>query len=145
MNKLVKDAIILGSIGFVAGLLVSFVIYFFSGALTMEGPNNVSTTRLALKILVGGLQGALAMSTTVFYSIESWSLLMATLTHFVVTMAGLMIMASIQGWLNFADRTFILILILMLIIYALIWVLQYISYRRTLKEMNEEIHRIKRK
>ncbi len=144
MNKLLKDGLILAAIGFVAGFILSFAIYYFSGARYLGSVKEIFSGEAVFNMFVGALQGAVAMGTTVVYGIERWSILRCTATHFVIAMGGFFTMAALQGWLDFGSGEFVFVLVITLIIYVLIWIMQYLSSRRMVRKMNEELKKIKK-
>ncbi len=145
MNKTLKDALILAVIGLVVGTMIGFGIYYWTEARYLAAPYYGLNPQVIFEIIVGGLQGALAMGTTVIYKIESWSILKCTMTHFIIAMGGFFAMAAIQGWLDFGNPGFIIILVIMLLIYLMIWMMQYISYRHMVRKMNDELEKIREK
>ncbi len=135
---MIKRAIILGCIGFVIGIMIGLTICFIEEHRILLGGMDI------LMYLVGGLQGALAMGTTVFYDIESWSILRSTITHFIVTFGGFYAMGYIQGWMRPGEPFSFIFTIAFIVAYIIIWLTQYFSYKRTVRMMNAELKDMKR-
>ena len=142
MNKLFKKAMILGGIGFVLGLLIGLIIY---GADELINTGTVSVASLSLfELLVGGAQGFLAMASTVVYEIESWSIARATFTHFVVTLGGYLGMGYLQGWLLENPVFTAIMAAIFIIVYIIIWQVQYMKSLRDVRQMNEDLGKMKK-
>lgn len=142
MNKIVKKALILGSIGFVIGLIIGLTVFFIT-----EGgkPEGVTFSAFSiLEFLVGGIYGAMAMGGTVAYDIESWSIARSTATHFVITFAGFHVLAYIQGWFFPKEAWYIILVIAWIIAYIIIWLTQYLIFRKKIRKMNEDLKKMNR-
>ena len=141
MSDIVKKIFILSIIGFIAGILIgAWIIY-------LEAPNGLvaSATSLegVLTMLFSGIYGALAMGSTVVYDMESWSILKATVVHFLVTMIGLMIFFAVGiafGEIEMPTKTIVIIMSVCFVgAYFIIWLVQYLIYKHKVKKMNEEL------
>ena len=44
-----------------------------------------------------------------------------------------------MGWFSLSDPVFWIVVGTMVAVYILIWLLQYLSYRRQIREMNDEL------
>ncbi|MBR5407625.1 MAG: DUF3021 domain-containing protein [Lachnospiraceae bacterium] len=142
MNKLLKRALILGCIGFFLGTAIGFFMYCITDVKTLwEQPFNGHSM---FKLLVGGLQGFLAMSTTVVYDIESWSIARSTFTHFVITAGGFFTMGYFQEWLIPGDIFFCIMAVSFVVVYFIIWLIQYLIYLHNIKQMNNDLEKMKK-
>ena len=87
-----------------------------------------------------GLYGALAWGSSVIYGIESWSILRCTVTHGLITFGGLtmfFVVLIAAGWMKKPSFGAALIMLIMfLLVYFLIWLIQFMIYRRKVKKMN---------
>lgn len=139
MNNTWKHALLLAVIGLAAGLLVS---WFFA---QMAGTEEGLGFPLWMNYLLGSLQGALAMGSTVVYAIDRWSVTRCTVTHFVIVFSGYTALGLIEGWMKLNDPGFWIMTAVMVAVYFLIWLVMYLSYKRTIKRMNAELNRWKEK
>ena len=137
MNKTWKHALLLAAIGLAVGLLVS---WFFA---QMAGSEEGLGFPLWLNYLLGALQGALAMGSTVVYDIERWSVTRCTVTHFIIAFGGYTALGLIEGWMKLNDPGFWIMTAAMVAVYFIIWLVMYLSYKRTIKRMNAELNRWK--
>lgn len=139
MNKTWKHALMLAVIGLAAGALVSG---FFA---MMAGSEEGLGFPLWLNYLLGALQGALAMGSTVVYDIDRWSVTRCTVTHFIIAFGGYTALGLIEGWMKLNDPGFWIMTAAMVTAYFIIWLVMYLSYKRTIKRMNAELNRWKEK
>ena len=139
MNNTWKHALLLAVIGLAAGALVSG---FFA---MMAGTEKGLGFPLWLNYLLGSLQGALGMGSTVVYAIDRWSVTRCTVTHFVIVFSGYTALGLIEGWFLPGDPGFWIMTAVMVAVYFIIWVTMYLSYKRKIKQMNSELERWKEK
>lgn len=131
-----KKATLLGLVGFVIGSMIS--LCFMLGGL--------QTLPEALPhILLGGIYGAVAMGSSIVYDIEKWSIARATATHFLLVFTLYFLLVISMEWFRLDAPLFWIIVGGMVVVYILIWLFQYLSYRRKIREMNEELEKWKSK
>lgn len=129
-----KKGTLLGLAGFVIGSLIGI-------CLMLTGSQSF---REALPhILLGGIYGAAAMGSSVVYSIEKWSVARATVTHFLFVFLLYALLAVSLDWFRPDDPVFWIVMAAMAAGYVLVWLLQYLSYRRKVQEMNDSLKKWK--
>lgn len=141
MNKSVKKALILGGIGFIVGLLIGLTVSFLTNEAPLDG--FAFDSYLCFELLIGGIYGAMAMGGSVVYDIESFSIARSTAIHFFITFVGFHLLAYVQGWLRPEETWYILLTIAWLIAYFIIWLVQYLIFRHKVKQLNEDLSRIR--
>jgi len=127
-----KKATILGLSGFAIGRIIC-VIFILTGS------SDGLTGKNLPDILLGGIYGAVAMGSAVIYDVEKWSIARATVTHFMLVFALYFLVAISMKWFRLDDPLFWIIVGCMAVGYVLIWLFQYLSYRRKIREMNENL------
>ncbi len=137
MNKTWKHALLLAVIGLAVGLLISWLFTLMAGG--KEGLGFPTW----MNYLLGALQGALAMGSTVVYAIDRWSVTRCTVTHFVIVFGGYTALGLIEGWMRLNDSGFWIMTAVMVAVYFAIWLIMYLSYRRKIRKMNDELKRWK--
>ena len=137
MNNMWKKAVLLGVAGYVLGVLIG-VIVILTG-LSDAGHASVPY------VLLCGIPGCITMGSTVIYDVEKWSLVRATATHFAVCFVTYYALAFLMGWLRFGDRLFWIITAAMVVGYVIIWLVMYLTYKRQIRKMNEELKRLRYK
>lgn len=139
MSDVRKKALWLSLIGFALGVGVGALFHVLSGG---EGFLSRGLT-LALYFLMSGLYGAVNMGTSAVYSIEDWSILRCTFTHFAITVISSVLFFGgmiLLGWMGLPPLGWgLLMLAIFVAVYFLIWLLQYLSYRRKVKRMNARL------
>ena len=151
-----QRVIMLSSIGFGLGVIAGTIIAAFSGTLSHDdgtmylcAPEFIEAvgdplTAFTIQAIVLGFQGVLSMGGSAVYSIEKWSVLRCTLTHYLAVMAGIYTCAFTLRWFAVTDTKAILIMFLILTPpYFLIWLINYISYKAELKKINRELEDIR--
>ena len=137
MKELRKKALILSLSGFLLGFLIgiAFLVIPDDGTLKNEG-----IVGKILYLMTCGIYGALAWGSSVIYEIESWSILRCTVTHGLITFGGLTVFFGVlvvAGWMKKPSLGAALIMLIMfLLVYFLIWLIQFMIYRRKVKKMN---------
>lgn len=135
MQMLWKKATLLGLAGFALGVLISI------GFRLARSPEGLSL--FSPDMLIGGLYSAVVMGSSVVYEIEQWSIARATATHFVTSFGLFFLVSLSRGWFRLEDPVFWIVVAVMAIGYVLIWLFQYLSYKRKIQEMNEELKKWK--
>ena len=126
-----KKTMLLGLAGFVLGVLIciGFMLARSSEGLKAAFPN----------LVISGIYGAVAMGSSIVYDVEKWSITRATATHFLLVFALYFLLVISMGWFSLSDPVFWIVVGAMVAVYILIWLLQYLSYRRQIREMNDEL------
>ena len=125
-----KKATLLGLAGFVIGAAIVICLVLLDSQ-PLQGA--------FAHIVTGGIYGAVAMGSSVVYSIEKWSIARATATHFLLVFALYFLLVISMGWFRLSDPVFWIVVGTMVAVYILIWLIQYLSYRRQIREMNDEL------
>ena len=147
MNETWKRALVLGGIGFVAGAVIGAAILLFSRAEVFSDPS--SFVGVVLDLLFSGLNGAICMGSTVVYGFEHWSVARTTIVHFCITFSSLTFFYTIGvlcGWISVPSVGSVLILFgICLVVYFAIWFSQYLSYKKQVRRLNDDLEKIKEK
>ncbi|MBR3503317.1 MAG: DUF3021 domain-containing protein [Clostridia bacterium] len=142
MNEIKKTALWFALLGFVVGVAVGVMFYLPArpdGFLAHEENRHA----LLLYFLFSGLYGGLNMGSSALYSIENWSILRCTLTHLAICVGSTIVFFCgmiLLGWMSvpsapvcaLAGAAFVFV-------YAMIWLGQYLAYRRQVKKMNAKL------
>ncbi len=141
-----KSILIRAGIGFLMGMAVGNIIavlttcsadgpvQFYSDFL-LERTGSAAVAAL-LQTLLSGVYGAVSMAGTVTYEVEQWSLVRATLTHYLIIVLCYPPLALLLGWSS--DVWEILIAIgIMTAVFFLIWLIMAAIYRRQVQKLNE--------
>lgn len=129
-----KKAAVLGLIGFVLGALIGICFRLFLAPGSAAEP---------LQLLMGGIYGAVSMGSSVIYEIEKWSILRATATHFLLIFSLYICVSLSLGWFRADEPLFWIVIIVMAVGYVLVWLLQWLSCRRKIRAMNDDLQKCK--
>lgn len=132
MKDFLKKAAPMAAIGLAAGLLVGLGFTLAFGLHEHFGAH-----RLLVYMLISGAMGMINLGTVSIYDIESWSITRCTLTHFAIVMATVCGLGLFLGW--FAEASGFIMLAVSVVIYFIIWLIMYLSYRRRVRRMNEDL------
>ena len=98
-----------------------------------------------VQALAAGLYGMWAMGSSAVYSIEEWGLVKCTLFHYLTTMSLYFVLGFGVCWFTFdkigAAWVFFVI---MTVVYLLIWLINWLSYKTQLKKINKELESIRK-
>ena len=126
-----KKATLLGLAGFALGVLtgIGFMLARSSEGLKAAFPN----------LLLSGIYSAVVTGSSIVYDIEEWSIARATATHFLLSFSLYFLLVLSMGWFRLDDPVFWIVIAVMVVIYVLIWLFQYLSYKRKIREMNHDL------
>ena len=123
--------------GCCAGMLISVFLCTFTSS--YEDLND--RYFLLAQFIGSGIYGAVAMGGSVVYEIESWSVMRATLTHYLTVFVSFLIVNRLLGW--FPGRVVIIAIITGTVVYSLIWLFEYAVWKLQVRELNEELDAIR--
>ncbi len=131
----VKTKFIIKSLlGFIIGLFVG-LFFRFLNAQTDYGEAFI------LHLVMSGILGLLAMGGSVVYDIESWGLLKATVSHYVLVIFDYTVVAVLLKWYT-RISDFLISIVIMTVLYAMIWLFESIMWKKTIGEMNAELKKM---
>ena len=131
-----KKGTLMGFTGFILGSLIGICFGLAGG--------EAGGLRATLPdIVLGGLYGAVAMSSAVVYDIEKWSIARATAVHFLLVVGLYCLLAFSMGWFMIEEPVFWIVIAAMVVGYILIWLFLYLAYRRKIQQMNEDLKTMK--
>lgn len=148
MKKLIIKRMI---IGFVVGAIVGNAVAMISSLFFNEFAIITGTLKnsvglvggIILQSLLSGLIGMAGIGGMSLYDIEKWSLLSATVSHFICIMSSFTIAYFTLGWGN---RNWIIYVIMFLseaLIFLLIWIIMYNQWKKKIEELNDDLIKYK--
>ncbi len=141
MKEIWKKMLRLALIGFFLGVLVGSAILF--AEVYFWGADMPDQSYLIRHLILSGVVGLVPNAATVMYEIEEWSIARATVTHFVVSFFTLYAVAFVQEWFTPWSIGFWVMTIVCILIYFIIWLTQYLIFKREIRKMNEELQKWK--
>ncbi|NLZ56623.1 MAG: DUF3021 domain-containing protein [Clostridiaceae bacterium] len=132
-------------IGFVVGALVAHAIallvnYFDSGQYLVCMPTLTEKLGVAGAVVVqsmlAGIFGMVALGGTCLFDIERWSLLRASVAHCALILVTFMIVGLLLHWFSFDIIPILIMTGMIIVTYALIWLIMYVAWKREIRQMN---------
>ena len=148
-----KKAIVTRALmGFPAGIAVGQCISLLVSAILGGGefqacvPSFVAAmgselAAVALQTLLCGILGAASASSSVVWAAD-WSLLKRTVASFLLLTLSMLPVAYVTGWMEHTVKGFLLYFAAFTLIFALIWLCQYLAWKRRVKKLNEKVHNL---
>lgn len=129
-------------IGFILGILVGmgFLLPYGIGAYCAAH----GVGRMALHLAMSGLLGVVNMGSTTIYTLEHWSLLRCTLTHFLIAMSCMCLIGFTMGWFDPREPVTLWMLAICVVVYFIIWLIMYLLYKRQIRRINAALKDWKR-
>lgn len=141
MKDVIKKALFLSALGCVLGVAIGLALWVIADPNALTEEEGIRS--LITYLVVSGVYGALAMGASAVYDIEQRSIATATAVHFLVTLLGFYALGMIEGWLKFGDIIFYIMTVSFIVVYFVIWFIQYMAFRQKVNEMNEYLNKMK--
>ena len=77
------------------------------------------------------------MGTMVLYDIEEWSLLRATVTHFLIVTGVMLLACFVLKWFEPWSTAFWIMLAVVAVGYFIVWLIIYRCYKKQIRKLNE--------
>lgn len=141
-------------LGFPIGIAIGYLITIFNSLVWANGyyspcvPELISVTgneinAVVLQTLLCGLLGTGFAASSVIWEIENWSIIKQTGIYFVITSAIMLPIAYFAYWMKHSLVGVLSYFGIFVIIFALIWIIQYIIGKHYVRKMNENLHNVK--
>ena len=133
-------------LGFLVGIAVGNLIVILSGFFT-EGKillfdssllekTKSEASAFLMQTLLSGLYGAIGMGGAIVYELEDWSLLKASIVHYLLITLAFFPIGLYLGWMSPSIKDFLFVAIMLGIANSIIWVIMYNVYHFKVKELN---------
>ena len=93
------------------------------------------TMAVVLQTLLGGLIGAAGFGGTLFYEIESWSMIRTMSVHFIFIMLVFVPVCIILHWVG-SILEMLILAGFMLLGYMIVWLIMFCIYKAQVKQLN---------
>lgn len=140
MNKLVNSFIIRALIGALMGIAICIMLYAFGVYDDIILDNK---PYVLMQFIGSAINGIICMGSTIVYDIDKWGLSKVTLIHYVITLVSFFSFNFLLSW--FSEFNIFIILLVFTIAYFIIWLINYLLYKREIRRMNKELENIKQK
>ena len=148
-----KKAFLRGLLGFPLGIAIGHVIsvlgslIFGNGAFHPCTPDLIASAgneinAVLLQTLLCGVVGTSFAASSVIWEAENWSIVKQTGAYFFVNAVFMLPTAYLLNWMEHSLAGFFVYFGIFTLYFAVIWMIQYIVWKHTLKKMNAKIHRM---
>ncbi len=150
-----KKKIILRSIlGFPIGIAIGYLITIFISLSWANGyyapcvPELISAmgneiNAVILQALLCGLLGIGFATGSVIWEIENWSITKQTGIYFIIISVIMLPIAYFSYWMEHSIAGFFSYFGIFALIFAFIWMIQFVIGKHNVKKMNENLHNVK--
>ncbi len=150
-----KKKIILRSIlGFPIGIAIGYLITIFISLSWANGyyapcvPELISAmgneiNAVILQALLCGLLGIGFAAGSVIWEIENWSITKQTGIYFIIISVIMLPIAYFSYWMEHSIAGFFSYFGIFALIFAFIWMIQFVIGKHNVKKMNENLHNVK--
>ncbi len=149
-----KKKIILRSIlGFPVGIAIGYLITIFislgwaNGFYTPCVPELISVmgneiNAVILQAFLCGLLGTGFAASSVIWEIENWSIIKQSGIYFLITSVIMLPIAYLSYWMEHSIIGFFSYFGIFVLIFAFIWMIQFVIGKHNVRKMNENLHNI---
>ncbi len=149
-----KKLILRGALGFPLGVAIGYIVTIVLSLIWGNGYYSPCVPALAsaigseigaviLQAFLCGLLGAGFGASSVIWEIERWGLVKQTGIYFGVISVMMMPVAYFSYWMEHSVAGFFSYFGIFALIFAVIWVIQFITARRMVKKMNARLSQAK--
>ena len=146
MKKAILSRALMGfPMGIAIGQCISLLVSALLGQSTFEVcvPSFVTAmgselSAVALQTLLCGILGAASAASSLVWTAD-WSLLKRTVVNFLLLTGAMLPIAYVTGWMEHSVKGFLLYFAAFTLIFALIWLCQYLAWKRRVKKLNEKV------
>ncbi len=123
-------------IGFIEGMFVGIGFWVMTSG---SDPDR----SFVIHILASGLHGLIPCGAAAVYDIESWGVTKSTAVHAVITLITIIAIEIPMKWWG-SPGQFAIALLIYAVIYVIIWLSNYLYWRHTVRNMNEQLSMIRK-
>ena len=146
-----KKGFLRGLLGFPLGIAIGHMIsilgslFWGNGAYEPCTPSLIASAgneihAVILQTLLCGVVGASFAASSVVWEFENWSIAKQTGCYFFINAVFMLPTAYFLNWMEHSLMGFFAYLGIFILCFAVIWLIQYFSWRHTLKKMNAKLH-----
>lgn len=149
-----KKIILRGILGFPIGIAIGYVITILTSLFVTNGyympcvPALISVMgseihAVLIQALLCGILGAGFAAGSVVWEIENWGITKQTGIYFIILSVIMLPIAYFLYWMEHSIIGFLSYFGIFVLIFAFIWIIQFVIGKHTVKKMNAHLHPIK--
>lgn len=150
-----KKIFLRGMIGFPIGIAIGYIITIFISLVMANGYYSPCVPELTeimeneinaviLQAVLCGLLGAGCAASSVIWEIEYWGIVKQTGIYFIIISVIMMPIAYLTYWMEHSVTGFLSYFGVFALIFIVIWIIQFIIGKHSVKKMNANLYKTKR-
>lgn len=147
-----KKIVLRGILGFPLGVAAGYLITIIISLIWANGYYSPCVPELvaimgseikavSLQALLSGILGTGFAAISVIWEIENWSIVKQTGIYFIISSLIMLPIAYFTHWMNHSLKGVLSYYGIFILIFVIIWIVQYIIARKNVKKMNETLCR----
>lgn len=148
-----KAAVLRGILGIPIGITIGYLITIFISLAVADGYYSPCVPELAeelgseiyavlLQTMLCALLGAVFGAASVIWEIDTWNLMKQSGIYFLVISLGMLPTAYLARWMEHTVKGFLIYFGIFLWIAVVIWIVQYLFWRRKVQRMREKMGKL---
>lgn len=148
-----KRAFLRGLLGFPLGIAIGHILSVFGSLLFGDGtfqpctPDLIAMTgteinAVLLQTLLCGVVGASFAASSIVWEMEKWNIVKQTGLYFLINLVVMLPTAYLLNWMDHSLIGLLIYFGIFTLYFAVIWLIQYFVWKRTLKKINAKIHQM---
>ncbi len=150
-----KKILLRSMIGFPLGIAIGYIITIFISLVMGNGYYSPCVPELTdlmdkeinaviLQAVLCGFLGAGCAASSVIWEIEHWGIVKQTGIYFIIVSVIMMPIAYLTYWMEHSVIGFLSYFGVFALIFIVIWIIQFIIGKHSVKKMNENLYKTKR-
>ncbi len=147
-----KSIIVRSALGFPLGVFIStFITLCISlgvgdGTFYAVVPSLIETmgselNAYLLQFILSGLLGIAFAAGSLIFEQDHWSLIKQTSLHFCLVTVAMFPVAYYSHWMQHSFKGFLLYFLIFVVLYLIIWISQYVFWRRKITRLNHSLNK----
>lgn len=147
-----KSCVLRALLGFPLGISIGFVISILGSLKFGNGYYNPCTPELIesmgseinaviFQTALSGILGSVFAASSIIWEIDNWSIAKQTGIYFAITAFTMMPIAYYAKWME-RSGGFIAYFGVFVLIFAIVWIIQYLIWKKRIEKMNRSIKEI---
>ncbi len=148
-----RSCVLRALLGFPLGISIGFVISIIGSIAFGNGYYSPCTPALIermgseinaviLQTALSGVLGSVFAASSIIWQMENWSIAKQTGIYFVITALAMMPIAYYANWMDHSVGGFIAYFGIFVIIFVVMWIVQYLIWKNKIDKMNRSIKEI---
>ncbi len=154
VSKMKKKIILRSIFGFPIGITIGYLITIIISLVWANGyytpcvPELITAmgseiNAVVLQTLLCGLIGAGFAASSAIWEIESWGIIKQTGIYFIIISLIMLPVAYFMYWMEHSVIGVLSYFGIFVLIFAFIWIIQFVIGKHNVKRMNENLHNVK--